>query len=63
MEESFQSIEEAMKHGFSSAEEMARDPDLHELQTQDPVRFGALLQRARSNAARRPARPSGRGEP
>jgi hypothetical protein len=63
LEESFQSLEEAMKHGFSAAEEMARDPDLHGLQTQDPVRFAALLQRARSNAARRPARAGGRGEP
>jgi hypothetical protein len=63
LEESFQALEDAMKHGFSSAEDMARDPDLHALQMQDGVRFAALLQRARSNAARRPSRSSGRGEP
>lgn len=63
LEESFQALEDAMKHGFSSAEEMSRDPDLHALQTQDPVRFAALLQRARANAAHRPARSNGRGEP
>jgi hypothetical protein len=62
-EESFQALEDAMKKGFASAEEMARAPDLRALQTQDPARFAVLLQRARSNATRRPARSTGRGEP
>jgi Tetratricopeptide repeat len=63
LEESFQALEDAIKRGFPLAEDMARDPDLHALQTQDPVRFASLLQRARANATRKPARPSGRGEP
>ncbi len=62
LEESFQALEDAMKHGFTAAEDMARDPDLHALQTQDPVRFASLLQRARANAARRP-RAGGGGAP
>jgi Tetratricopeptide repeat len=62
LEESFQALEDAMKHGFTAAEDMARDPDLHGLQTQDPVRFAALLQRARANAAHRP-RAGGGGAP
>jgi hypothetical protein len=63
LEESFQALEDAMKHGFTAAEDMARDPDLHTLQTQDPVRFAALLQKARANAAHRPTRNGGGGAP
>jgi Tetratricopeptide repeat len=63
LEESFQALEDAMKHGFSEAEDMGRDPDLRTLQKQDPVRFAALLQRAKSNAARRPGRAGGGGPP
>jgi hypothetical protein len=63
LEESFQALEDAMKHGFTQVDEMARDPDLHVLQAQDPVRFAALLQRGRANAARRPARTGGGGAP
>ncbi len=63
LEESFQALDDAMKHGFASAEEMARDPDLQALQTQDAARFALLLQRARANAAHRPTRASGRGAP
>lgn len=63
LEEAFQTLEEAMRHGFFAAEDMARDPDLRPLQTQDSVRFAALLQRARANAAHRPARAGGRGTP
>ena len=63
LEESFQALEDAMKHGFSAAEDMARDPDLHALQTQDAARFAALLQRARANAALKPSRAGGRGKP
>jgi hypothetical protein len=61
LEESFQALEDAVKHGFSSAEELSHDADLRPLQTQDPVRFAALLQRARTNAAHRHGRR--RGEP
>jgi tetratricopeptide (TPR) repeat protein len=63
LEESFQALEDAMKHGFTQVDEMARDPDLHVLQAQDPVRFAALLQRGRANAAHRPARTGGGGAP
>ena len=63
LEESFRDLDDAVKQGFAFADEMARDPDLRALQTQDPARFAALLQRARANGARRPARPTGRGEP
>jgi hypothetical protein len=63
LEEAFQALEDAMKHGFTAADEMARDPDLQALRAQDAVRFQALLQRARANGARRPARGGGRGAP
>jgi hypothetical protein len=63
LEESFESLEEAMKHGFKESDDMARDPDLHVLQTQDSVRFAALLQRAKANATRRPGRSGGGGAP
>ncbi len=63
LEESFQSLDDAMKHGFAEAEDMAHDPDLQALQKQDPGRFAALLQRARANAAHRPARTPARGAP
>jgi hypothetical protein len=60
LEESFQALEDAMKHGFNAAEEMTKDPDLQVLRTQDAARFGALVQRARANAARRPGAGGGR---
>ncbi|HXX31588.1 MAG TPA: hypothetical protein VEJ89_12875 [Myxococcaceae bacterium] len=63
LEEAFQALEDAMKHGFSAADDMARDPDLAALRTQDAVRFQTLLQKARANAAHRPARSGGRGAP
>jgi hypothetical protein len=63
LEESFQALEDAMKYGFAEAEDMARDPDLHILVKQDPVRFQTLLQKARANATHRPARPAGKGAP
>ncbi len=63
LEESFQALEDAMKHGFDTPEDMAHDPDLHALQAQDAVRFAELLQRARANAARKPARGAARGAP
>jgi len=63
LEEAFQALEDAMKHGFSAADEMAKDPDLAALRTQDAVRFQTLLQRARANAARRPGRSGGRAQP
>jgi hypothetical protein len=63
LEEAFQALEDAMKHGFGAADEMAKDPDLAALRTQDTVRFQALLQRARANAARRPGRSGGRATP
>jgi hypothetical protein len=63
LEEAFRALDDAVKQGFAFADEMARDPDLHALQTQDGTRFAALLQRARANAAKPAARPAGRGEP
>jgi hypothetical protein len=63
LEEALQALEDAMKHGFASADEMARDPDLQALRTQDAARFGALLQKARANGGRRPSRSGGRGAP
>lgn len=63
LEEAFQALEDAMKHGFSAADEMAKDPDLAALRTRDAVRFQTLLQRARANAAHRPGRSGGRGQP
>jgi Tetratricopeptide repeat len=63
LEESFQALEDAMKHGFNAADEMARDPDLHVLLTQDSVRFQGLLQRARANASHRTQKAPGRGAP
>jgi len=63
LEESFNVLDDAMKHGFADPDDMVHDPDLQTLQTQDASRFAALLKRARANAAHRPARASGRGAP
>jgi hypothetical protein len=60
LEESFQALEDAMKHGFNAAEEMVKDPDLQALRKQDGARFAALVQRARANAGRRPGSAGGR---
>jgi tetratricopeptide (TPR) repeat protein len=63
LEESFQALEDAMTHGFKDWEDMGRDPDLRVLQKQDSVRFALLVQRAKANAAKGPARAGGRGGP
>ncbi len=63
VEEAFQALDDAMKHGFAEPDDMVHDPDLQALQTQDAARFAQLLQRARANAAKRPARASGRAAP